>query len=148
MNTMKCVNIINKKHNIYLINVTTFFHYFNGCYQKENLLGGREHSRTWGDNNRVREIKHFHFEFSLICLQVYFQKWFPSYIFPRNRQGSEAELQGGFSLVHKSKFSLVHKSNLAAQLFAPSGSHQPATWAQRQPQRCSFGSSWHCWNII
>ena len=60
----------------------------------------------------------------------------------------QAEQQGGFSLVHKSKFSLVHKSNLAAQLFAPSASHQPATWAQRRPWQCSFGSSWHCWNII
>ena len=67
---------------------------FNGCYQKEKLLG----------------------------------------------QEREAEQKAGFSL--------VHKSNLAAQLFAPSASHQPATWAQRRPQRCSFGSSWHCWNMI
>ena len=38
MNTMKGVEIICKKYNIDLINVTEFFHYFNGCYQKVSLF--------------------------------------------------------------------------------------------------------------
>ena len=72
-----------------------FFPSFNGCYQKENLLGGREHSLTWGD--KTQPEKKNYFEFSPISLQVYFQKWFPSNISPRNRQESEAEQQAWFT---------------------------------------------------
>ena len=46
MNNMKCVDIVYKKYNIYLINVTTFFHYFNGCYQKVLILAGLQPAKT------------------------------------------------------------------------------------------------------